>query len=88
MAQALPFDRVTAAVCEVTVTPPVAAGSPPACLALTHTGALIALRQVAVARDGTLQPPVALAARAPACQLVAAGPQGSTADTLARLDAG
>lgn len=66
VAQALPVGRVTAAVCKVTVTSPVTAGSPPACLTIAHTGALITRRQVAVATDRTFQPPVAPMALAPA----------------------
>lgn len=67
VAQALPVGRVTAAVCEVTVTSPITAGSPPARLAIAHTCALITRRQVAVAADGTFQPPVAPEALATAC---------------------
>lgn len=88
VAQALAGGRVTAAVCEVTITSPVAAGPPPACLALTHTSPLVARRQVAVTSDGTFQPPVAPLALAPACQLVTAGAHRAPSDALARLGAG
>lgn len=88
LAQALSSVRVTGAVCEVTVTPPVTAGPPPACLTLTHTCSLITLGQVAVASDGTFQPPVAPVALTPACQLVAAGARRPRAAALARLGAG
>lgn len=37
----LPVCWVAAAVCEVTVTSPVTAGSPPAWFTLTHTGTLV-----------------------------------------------
>lgn len=67
VAQALRVGWVTAAVFEVTVTSPVTAGSPPAFLAVTHTGTLITCRQVAVASDGTFHTPVAPLAVTPAC---------------------
>lgn len=88
MAQALPAGRVTAAVGEVTVTSPITAGSPPAGLALTHTGTLVALRQVAVARGKTFEAPVALEALTAARQLLAAGARRAPADALTRLGAG
>lgn len=88
VAQALPAGYVAHAVCEVTVAASVTAGSPPAGLALTHTSALIARRQVAVASDGTFQPPVTSLALTPACELFAAGARSAAADALARLGAG
>lgn len=88
MAQALAAQRVAAAVSQITVTPPVAAGPPPARLAFTHAGPLLARRQVAVAGDGTLQPPVTPEALAAACQLLAAGAHGAPGDALTGFGAG
>lgn len=86
--QAPPAGRVTAAVCEVTVTSPVTAGSPPARLAVAHAGSLVTLRQVAVARVDAFHPPEALVALTVAPQLVAGGAHGSPDDALARFGAG
>ena len=74
--------------CEVTVTPPVTAGSPPARLTRTHTRPLVAQRQVAVALDWAFEPPVTSVALAAACELVAPGAHRAGADALARLGAG
>jgi len=88
VAQAAAAGRVAAAVLQVAVAPPVAARPPPDGLAVAHTGALVARRQVAVARGGTLEPPVAPPALTAARQLVAAGPRRAAGDALARLGAG
>ncbi len=87
VAQALAIDWVTAAVCEVTVTSLVTAGSPPASLTVTHTSTLITWRHVAVASAWTFQPPVAPTALTAACKLVAAGANGSPAVALTRFGA-
>ena len=88
VAQAEPAAGVTAAVLEVTVASSVAAGPPPAGLALAHPGALVTRGQVAAARQGTLEAPVASPALTSAGQLVAAQTHGPPADALTRFGAG
>lgn len=88
VAQAEPAAGLTAAVAEVAAAAVVTAGPPQARLALTHSGALVARRHGAVARKGTLEPPVASVALASASQLVAAQPHGAPADALTGLGAG
>lgn len=88
VAHAEPTAGVTAAVPEVTVASAVTAGPPPARLALTHPTPLVTRRQVAAARMGALQAPVAPLALTSAGQLVAAHPHRPPADTLARFGAG
>ena len=87
VAHTLPTDRVTAAVCEITIAPSVTGGSPPAFSAFTDTGSLITRRQVAVASAGTFLSPVAPVALTLTSQLVAAKAQRCSTDTLAWLGA-
>lgn len=88
MAHTLPIGLVTVAVCEVTVTPPVTAGSPPLWLTLTHTSALITLRPVTLTDARTFQPPVAPVALTPTRKLVTAGAHGSSTVALTGFGAG
>lgn len=87
VAHTLPADWVTATVFEITVTPSVTGGSPPAFSAFTHAGSLITWRHVAVASARTFQPPVAPVALTPTSQLVAANPHRCSTGTLAWLGA-
>lgn len=87
MAQALTGGRVTAAVCEVTVTLPVTAGSPRPCFTLTLTSPLITWRLVAVAPEGTFHPPESTAAVTLACELITAEAFRSISGTLAWFEA-
>lgn len=73
MAQTKPSGGVTSAVSDVAVTAAVAAGPPPAVLALTHTSALITGRHVAVTGQSALQAPEALVALAATRDLLTAG---------------
>lgn len=88
MAQALPAGRVATAVFEVAVASAVTVRPPPLRQAVTHSGALITRRQVAVARHRAFKPPVAPAALTPTGHLVTASAHRPHADTLARPGAG
>lgn len=88
MAQALTGGGVTAAVCEVTVTLPVTAGSPRPCFTLTLTSPLITWRLVAAASERTFHPPESTAAVTLACELITAGAYRSLREALARFEAG
>lgn len=88
VAQAGPPAGLAAAVLQVALTQIVAAGPPPARLALARARALVARRGVAAAGVGTLGAPAAPLAPTPAGQLVAARPRRPAADALAGFGAG